>query len=86
MGETAAQTMKEIEATRARLGTEIEELEGKLPAAARLAKRAGAALAGVGVLGMATRFAIRRRRGSAEDHRIRDIEKRIAKLEHRIDE
>jgi Protein of unknown function (DUF3618) len=85
MGETAAQTMKEIEATRARLGTEIEELEGKLPAAARLAKRAGAALAGVGVIGMATRFALRRRKGSAEDRRIRDIEKRIAKLEHRVE-
>jgi cell division protein FtsB len=86
MGETAAQTMKEIEATRARLGTEIEELEGKLPAAARLAKRAGAALAGIGAIGVATRFALRRRKGSAEDRRIRDIEKRIAKLEHRIDD
>ena len=86
MGETAAETMREIEATRARLGADLEELEGRLPAAARVAKRAGAALAGIGVLGVVTRFAIRRRKGSAEDRRIRDIEKRIAKLEHRIDD
>lgn len=85
MGETAAQTMSEIEATRVRLGAEIEELEGKLPTAARWAKRAAAALAGVGVLGTITRLAVRRRRGSAEDRRMRDIEKRIARLEDRID-
>jgi Protein of unknown function (DUF3618) len=86
VGETAAETVREIEATRARLGVEIEELEGRLPAAARVARRAGAALAGIGVLGIATRFALRRRRGSGEDRRIKDIEKRIARLEHRVDD
>jgi len=86
MGETAAETVREIEATRARLGAEIEELEGKLPVAAMWAKRAGAALAGVGMLGVVTRFALRRRKGSAEDRRIKDLEKRLARLEHRVDD
>lgn len=85
MGETAAETVREIEATRAKLGVEIEELEDRLPAAAKVAKRAGAAAAGIGVIGVATRFVFRRRKGSAEDRRIRDIEKRIARLEDRID-
>ena len=46
MGETAAETLKEIDATRNRLDGELRQLEGRLPAAARVAKRA-AALAGV---------------------------------------
>ena len=32
MGETAAETLREIEVTRNRLGVELEELEGRLPA------------------------------------------------------
>lgn len=86
MGETAAETVREIEATRARLGAEIQELEGRLPAAARVAKRAAAAVAGVGLLGVITRFALRRRKKDDGDRRIREIEKRLAKLEHRVDD
>jgi uncharacterized protein YbjT (DUF2867 family) len=40
--------MTEIEATRARLDRELRELEGRLPATARVAKRAAAAVAGLG--------------------------------------
>lgn len=78
--------MKEIEQTRARLDGELRQLEGRLPAAAKLAKRAGAALAGVGFLGMAMRFALRRRGKKDGDKRVRDLEKRLSKLEHRLDD
>jgi phage-related tail protein len=86
MGETAAETMREIDATRNRLDGELRQLEGRLPAAAKVAKRAAGALAGVGALGVVTRFALRRRGKKDGDRRVRDIEKRLAKLEHRLDD
>ena len=86
MGETAAETMREIDATRNRLDGELRQLEVRLPAAAKLAKRAAAALAGVGFLGMAMRFALRRRGKKEGDRHIRDLEKRLSKLEHRLDD
>ena len=76
--------MKEIEATRNRLDGELRQLEDRLPDAAKLAKRAGAALAGVGFLGVATRVALRRRGKKEGDKRVRDLEKRLEKLEHRL--
>ena len=81
MGETAAETLTEIEATRLRLDGELQELDRRLPATARMAKRVTAALVGVGMLGAVTRFAIRRRKRQEGDGRLRDIEKRLAKLE-----
>jgi phage-related tail protein len=84
MGETAAETMREIDATRNRLDGELRQLEGRLPAAAKVAKRAAGALAGVGALGVVTKFALRRRGKKDGDRRVRDIEKRLAKLEHRL--
>ncbi len=78
--------MKEIDATRNRLDGELRQLEGRLPAAARVGKRAAAALAGVGFLGMAMRFALRRRAKKEGDRRVRDLEKRLSKLEHRVDD
>jgi hypothetical protein len=86
MGETAAETLREIDATRNRLDGELRQLEGRLPAAAKVAKRAAGALAGVGVLGMAMRFALRRRGKKEGDRRVRDLEKRLSRLEHRLDE
>jgi Protein of unknown function (DUF3618) len=86
MGETAAETMREIDATRNRLDGELRQLEGRLPAAARVAKRAVGAVAGVGALGLATRFALRRRGKREGDRRVRDLEKRLARLEHRLDD
>lgn len=76
--------MKEIEATRARLDGELRELEGRLPAAAGLAKRAVGALAGVGALGVVTRFALRKRKQHKGDRQVRDIEKRLTRLEDRL--
>ena len=81
MGETAAETLTEIEATRARLDGQLQELERRLPATARMAKRVAAALVGVGALGVVTRFAVRRRKRQQGDGRFRDIEKRLARLE-----
>ena len=78
--------MKEIEETRDRLDGELRQLEGRLPAAARLAKRAAAALAGVGFLGLATRFALRRRGKKEGDRRVHELEKRLAKLERQLDD
>jgi hypothetical protein len=85
MGETAAETMTEIDATRNRLEGELRQLEGRLPAATRTAKRAAAAVAGIGLLGLATRFAFRLRGKKEGNRRIRDLEKRLARLEDRLE-
>lgn len=84
MGETAAETMKEIDATRNRLDGELRQLEDRLPAAARLAKRAAGAAAGLGALGVVARFVLRRRKHKEGDRRVRDLEKRLSKLEDRL--
>jgi hypothetical protein len=86
MGETPAETLREIEATRVRLDGELRELEGRMPAAVSLAKRVGAALAGVGAAGVATRLLLRRRRKAKGEDRYRDLEKRLSRLEHRVDD
>jgi hypothetical protein len=86
VGETAAETMREIETTRNRLDGELRDLEGRLPAAAKVAKRAAGALAGVGFLGLVTKVALRRRGKKEGDRRVRDLEKRLSKLEHRLDD
>jgi hypothetical protein len=86
MGETAAETMREIDATRNRLDGELRQLEGRLPAAAKVAKRTAGAAAGVGVLGVAAKFVMRRRKNKDGDRRVRDLEKRLSKLEHRLDD
>ena len=78
--------MKEIDATRIRLDGELRQLEGRLPAVAKVAKRAAGAAAGMGVLGMVARFAMRRRKTKEGDRRVRDLEKRLSRLEHRLDD
>ena len=78
--------MREIDATRNRLDGELRQLEGRLPAAAKVAKRAAGAAAGMGILGVVARFAMRRRKNKEGDRRVRDLEKRLSKLEHRLDD
>jgi hypothetical protein len=51
-----------------------------------VAKRAGAAVAGVGAIGVATRFLLRRRKKADVDRRYRDLEKRLERLERRVDD
>jgi hypothetical protein len=43
-------------------------------------------MAGVGALGVITRFALRRRKHREGDRRVRDLEKRLARLERRIED
>jgi hypothetical protein len=77
MGASAAQTVKEIEETRARLDSEIRELEQRLPAPATWAKRLMGLAVGGGAGGAVFWFALkrlrRRRRGKAEEKQVRAV-------------
>ena len=86
MGETPADTLKEIEATRARLDGELRQLERQLPATVSWLKRAGAVLAGIGAIGVTTRFVLRGRRKARRDRRMHDLEKRLDRVERRLDD
>lgn len=86
MGETPAETMREIEATRTRLDGELRQLEGRLPAAAAWTKRAAGVALGTGAVGVAARFALRRRKKKEGDRRVRDLEKRLTRLEREIED
>jgi hypothetical protein len=70
MGETAAETVREIEATRHRLDEEIRQLEERLPAPAVWGKRLVGVALGGGVGGTAFWYLLRRlRRRRAEARR-----------------
>jgi Protein of unknown function (DUF3618) len=62
MGASTAETVREIEATRARLDADLSELQGRLPAPAVWAKRMVAVLVGSGVAGSAFWFGVHRLR------------------------
>jgi hypothetical protein len=62
MGATAAQTVREIEDTRSRLDSELRELERRMPAPARWAKRVVGVAVGGGLGGAAFWFAAKRLR------------------------
>lgn len=84
MGQTTAETVKEIEATRTRLDSEFRELEARLPAPAVWAKRlvgiaVGGGLATTLLLGM-----IKRMRSSREQKDLRDIHRKLDRLEARL--
>jgi hypothetical protein len=66
MGETAAQTVREIEQTRGRLESEIRELEERLPAPAIWAKRLAGIAVGGGASGAMFWFVVRRIRRRKE--------------------
>jgi transcription elongation GreA/GreB family factor len=75
--------MKEIEATRSRLDGELRQLEERLPAAATVAKKAAGAAAGIGAVGVGLRLLMRRRKKHHADRRVRELEKRVERLEDR---
>jgi hypothetical protein len=81
VGDTTAETVRDIAATRQRLDAELRELETYLPAAAVWAKRIAGMLAGGGVGSWILWSLIRRRRRGAEGRRLRDIERRLRVLE-----
>ena len=62
MGESSAETVREIEDTRDRLEAEIRELEGRLPQPAVWGKRLIGVVAGGGVGGTLFWFGVRRMR------------------------
>ena len=62
MGESAAQTVREIEETRERLQDEIQELQDRLPQPAVWTKRVIGVAVGGGIAGTAFWMTVRRRR------------------------
>jgi hypothetical protein len=86
MGETPADTLKEIEETRERLDGRFQQLEQRLPSTLAALKRTGALVAVVGMLGTVARVVLRSRRKRAGDRRMHDLEDRLDRLERRLDD
>jgi hypothetical protein len=84
MGQTDTEAIVQIEQTRRRLDSELEELATYLPPTAARAKRGAAILAGVSVGVMVIGFVLRNRRRHAEIRRLRAIEDRLARMEQRL--
>ena len=66
MGESAAETVREIEETRERLTEELDELQARLPPAASLGRRLLRVAAGSGLGGSILWYFLRRRRSTPE--------------------
>jgi len=84
MGQTDTEAVVQIEQTRRRLDSELEELATYLPPTAARAKRGAAILAGVSVGVMLVGFVLRKRRQRAATRRLRAIEDRLARMERRL--
>jgi len=84
MGQTDTEAVVQIEQTRRRLDSELEELATYLPPTAARAKRGAAILAGVSVGVMLVGFVLRKRRQRAATRRLRAIEDRLARMEQRL--
>jgi hypothetical protein len=74
----------QIEQTKRRLDSELEELATYLPPTAARAKRGAAILAGVSVGVMLLGIVLRKRRQHAATRRLREIEERLARMEQRL--
>lgn len=78
MGQSAAETVREIEDVRRELDGKVRELEHRLPAPAALVKRVAGIAFGGGLSGTLFWFAVRRvrnRRGRAQRKLVRDERK-----------
>jgi hypothetical protein len=84
MGQTTAETVKEIEATRSRLDSEFRELEARLPAPAVWAKRLVGLAVGGGVATTLLLATVRRIRSSREQKELREIHRKLDRLEARL--
>ena len=84
MGETPADTVRQIEDTRRRLDAELEELETYLPPARAELKRAAAIGAAVIAALSLAGFVLRRRAKTESIRRLRDIDHRLERLEDRL--
>lgn len=69
MGQRSAETVKEIEEIRGRLGADLDELQGRLPAPAVWGKRVLGVAAGGGLAGTLFWFGIRRLRRKRQPQR-----------------
>jgi hypothetical protein len=84
MGQTTAETVKEIEATRSRLDSEFRELEARLPTPAVWAKRLVGLAVGGGVATTLLLAAVKRMRSSREQKELREIHRKLDRLEARL--
>ena len=84
MGQTQAATVADIDLTRRRLDSELDQLATYLPPTTAWMKR-GATIAAGAVAGLALlSFALRRWREGRTDRHLRAIEERLAKMEDRL--
>jgi hypothetical protein len=84
MGQTTAETVKEIEATRSRLDSDFRELEARLPAPALWAKRLVGLAVGGGVVTTLLLATVKRMRPSREQKELREIHRKLDRLEARL--
>jgi hypothetical protein len=84
MGQTTAETVKEIEETRSRLDSEFRELEARLPAPALWAKRLVGIAVGGGVVTTLLLATVKRMRSSREQKELREIHRKLDRLEARL--
>jgi len=84
MGQTQAAAVADIDLTRRRLDSELEELATYLPPTTARVKRSAAILAGAWAGVVLLAFVLRKRRRHAETRRLRAIEDRLARMERRL--
>jgi hypothetical protein len=84
MGQTDTEAVVQIEQTRQRLGSELEELATYLPPTTARVKRSAALFAGAWAGVVLLAFVLRRRRQHAATRRLRAIEDRLARMEQRL--
>ena len=84
MGQTDTEAIVQIEQTRRRLDSELEELATYLPPKTAQVKRGAAILAGASVGVMLLGFVLRKRRQHAATRRLQAIEDRLARMEQRL--
>jgi len=84
MGQTDPEAVAQIEQTRRRLDSELEELATYLPPTTARLKRSAAILAGAWAGVVLLAFVLRKRRQRAATRRLRAIEDRLARMERRL--
>lgn len=85
MGQTTAEAVRQIEETRRRLDSELEELETFLPPAGSMTKRALAVLGGLLASTAILTVYVRSRGQRKEQRRLRSIDRRLEHLEELLD-
>ena len=84
MGQTDTEAVAQIEQTRRRLGSELDELATYLPPTTARVKRSAAILAGASAGVVLLGFVLRKRRQHAATRRLQAIEDRLARMEQRL--